>query len=110
MGRSGGKHRPSARDRAMPSKLKGMKVKTMAIYELSERTKKSISNCVGMSFDKICNLSLEEEIEVASKKCGHKIGFSRKQDNQRVGRGSPYLAKRKFRTLEEVEKKIAGIR
>lgn len=82
----------------------------MAIYELSERTKKSIADCVGMAFDEICNLSLEEEIAAVSKKYGHKIGFSRKQDNRRIGRGNPYLAKRKFRTIEEVEKKIARIR
>lgn len=81
----------------------------MAIFELSERTKKSISNCVGKPFDEICNLSLEEEIAAASKVCGHQIGFSRKPDDRRVGRGNPYLAKRKFRTLEEVEKKIARI-
>lgn len=82
----------------------------MTVYVLSERTKESIADCVGMAFDKICNLSLEDEIAVASKKYGRKIVFSRKQDNRRIVRGSPYLAKRKFRTLEEVEKKIARIK
>lgn len=89
---------------------KELRYKKMAIYELSERTKKSIANCVGKPFDEICNLSLDEEITIASKKCGHKVGFSRNHDNRRIGRGSPYLAKWKFRTLEEVEKKIARIR
>lgn len=80
----------------------------MAIYELSERTKKSLENCIGIPFDEICNLSMEEEISVVSRKCRHKVGFSQKRDAQRVGRGNPYLAKRKFRTLEEVEKRLRG--
>lgn len=82
----------------------------MSGYVLSDRTRKSIADCIGMPFDKICGLSLEEEIAIASDRCKRKITFSRKHDSLRVGRGSPFLARRRFRTLDEVEKKIAGIR
>ncbi len=63
----------------------------MSIFALSERTKKSIADSVGMPFDKICDLSLEEELAIASKKFGRKIIFLRKRDNRRIGRGSPYI-------------------
>lgn len=80
----------------------------MSGYVLNDRTKKSIADCVGVSFDKICGLSLDEEIAIASKRYGRKITFSQKRDSLRVGRGSPFLARRRFRTLEEVEKRLRG--
>lgn len=82
----------------------------MSVYMFSDRTKKSIADCVGLTFDKICNLSLEEEIAIASKKYGRKIVFSQKRDSRHFGRGNPLLSSRKFRTLEEVEKRIARIK
>ncbi len=81
----------------------------MSIYMLSSRTKKSISDGVGIPFEEIINLSLDEEIELASKRYGRRIIFSRNQGNRRIRRGNPLPARRKFRTLEDVEKKIERI-
>ncbi len=82
----------------------------MPILGMSERTKKNISTCVGVPFERIVCLSLDDEIELASQKHGGKIVFSKKRNSSRVGRGNPLLARKKIRTIQDVEKKIARVR
>lgn len=83
---------------------------SMLKYELSQRTKDNLSACVGTPFERITDLSLDEEIVLASKKRGSEIVFSKKRRSGRVGRGNPLLARKKIRTLKDVEKKIAKVR
>lgn len=83
---------------------------SMSIYELSQRTKDNLSVCVGAPFERITDLSLDEEIVLASEKHGSEIVFSKKRHSRRVGRGNPLLARKKVKTLKEVEKKIAKVR
>jgi len=82
----------------------------MSIFKMSERTKKNLSTCVGVPFEHIISLSLEDEIGLASKKYGKKIAFSKKRNSGFVGRGNPLLARKKIRTIQDVEKKIARVR
>lgn len=82
----------------------------MPIFEMSERTKKNISACVGVPFERIVRLSLDEEIGLASQKHGGKIVFSKKRSSRRVGRGNPLLARKKISTIQDVEEKIAKVR
>lgn len=82
----------------------------MAIFGLSKRTKKNISSSVGASFEQIVALSLDEEIRLASRKHGGRIVFSKKRNSNRVGRGNPLLARKKIRTIQDVEKKIAKVK
>lgn len=82
----------------------------MPIFGMSERTKKNISTCVGVPFERIVCLSLDEEIGVASQKYGEKIVFSKKRSRSRVGRGNPLLARKRIRTIQDVEKKIARVK
>ncbi len=82
----------------------------MSMYELSERTKANLSACVGVPFDRIVKLSLDEEVELAAKKYGRKIVFSKKRHSGRIGRGNPLLARMKVKTLQDVERKILKVK
>lgn len=82
----------------------------MSIFGLSKRTKDNLSACVGVPFGNIVDLSLEEEISIATRKYGSEIVFSKKHNSRRVGRGNPLLARKKIRTLKYIEKKIAKVR
>lgn len=83
----------------------------MTVFELSERTKRNISNCVGVPFEQIIGLTPEEEVQAASRKRGGgEIVFSRKRRRGRMGRGSPLLARKKIRLISEVDKKIARVK
>lgn len=82
----------------------------MSIFGLSKRTKDNLSTCVGMPFECIVDLSLDEEIGLASRKYGGKIVFSKKRSIWRVGRGNPLLARKKIRTMKDIEKKIVKVR
>lgn len=83
---------------------------SMSIFEMSERTKKNISTCVRVPFERIVCLSLDEEIKLASQNHSGKIIFSRECSNNRIGRGNPLLARKKIRTIQDVDKKIAKVR
>lgn len=82
----------------------------MSIFKLNERTKRNISACVGVPFEELMDLSLDEEVALAEKmRGGEKIVFSRERRGDRVGRGSPLLVKKKIRTMDDVNKKIDKI-
>lgn len=82
----------------------------MSIFKLNERTKKNISACVGVPFEELMDLSLDEEVALAEKmRGGEKIVFSKESRRGRVGRGSPLLVKKKIRTMDDVDEKIGKI-
>lgn len=68
---------------------------------LTEITKENISKIVGISFDELIkNIDDYEEQFV---KC---TGFSKERNLKRFGRGNPLLARKKIRTLNDVETKL----
>lgn len=72
---------------------------------LSELTKKNVSSCIGKPFGEIVAIEPDDEKNVVY----GKVCFSKKRDIRKIGRGNPLLARKKIRTLEEVELKIKGI-
>lgn len=50
----------------------------MENLKISERTKKNIEKNIGLSFEEIVNLDLDDEIEYVEKKTGKKLSFSAK--------------------------------
>lgn len=50
-------------------------------------------------------MSTEEEREWIEEKAGKKICFSKKRKYGVVGRGNPLLARRKIRTIDDVDRK-----
>ena len=78
----------------------------MLNIKLSEMTCMNISKSVGRPYDAIIELSPEEE----KKLIGGNVKFSKKRNSRKIGRGNPLLARRRFRTLEEVEKRLEEIK
>lgn len=59
----------------------------MGNLKISERTKKNIEKNIGLSFEEIVNLDLDDEIEYVEKKTGKKLSFSDKKLNGGVNYG-----------------------
>lgn len=77
----------------------------MKILRLSELTKKNVSSCIGKPFCEIVAIEPDDEKNVIH----GKVYFSKRRDIRKLGRGNPLLARKKIRTLEEVELKIKGM-
>lgn len=71
----------------------------MKVLELSNATKKNISLCIGEPFE---DISLSSSVFGAIN-CGEKI------DTRKIGRGNPLLARKKNRTMSEVDEKLERI-
>lgn len=66
------------------------------MWELSEKTIRSLEESVGLSIEEIRNLSLEEEIAYVEKKIGRSLKYP---ENARIDG-------MRIRTMEEVDRKI----
>ncbi len=66
------------------------------MFELSTKTKNNISHNVGLPFEEIC----EKSSDVSTSKF---IKFSKKIQPGRSVRGNPYLSRKMFTTMEELD-------
>lgn len=80
------------------------------MYKINERTKRCLEATVGMPYDDIVKLDFEDEMNYVNKKTGKKLRFSGKQHSDRMGRGNPLIATGRIRTMEEVDKRIKGLK
>ena len=62
-----------------------------------------------MPFSELVAMDYEDEIRLIKPLNGEKVVFPKKRDPRKIGRGNPFLARRRFRTMEEVDKKLMGI-
>lgn len=90
---------------------KSEKCYTKDVYmpEIQETTKRNLSKIVGLDYEEILKMDTVKEIAYVESRIGKPIVFSTRRTRQRIGRGNPLLARRKFRTLEEVEKKLGKV-
>lgn len=90
---------------------KNEKCNTKDVYmpKIQETTKRNLSKIVGLDYEEILKMDTVKEIAYVESRIGKPIVFSTRRTRQRVGRGNPLLARRKFRTLEEVEKKLGKV-
>lgn len=79
------------------------------MYKLSVETEQNIERIVGAPMQRIKNMTAEDERELVLKKTGKMLVFSKKQRHGIIGRGSPYLARRKIRTAQDLEEKSKQI-
>ena len=79
------------------------------MYSLNSKTKKSIEDSFSMPLEKIIELDHEEGTRLIESVTSKKLVFSNKRDSRKVGRGSPYLSRKRLRTIEEVDRKLAEI-
>ena len=76
---------------------------------MSNTTKENIEKIIQMPLEKAKELSAQEELEWVEKICGKKIIFSKQKRKGIIGRGNPFIARKKIRTMEDVEDKISKI-
>lgn len=77
----------------------------MKRMRLNELTKKNISSCIGKPFGEVIAIEPDDEKNLIR----GKVIFSKRRDIRKLGRGNPLLARKRIRTLEEVELKIKGM-
>ena len=71
---------------------------------LQEKTKRNIERVVGLPFDKIQTLTLEEEIIHVESRTGKKLQFPKEVDWRFVATGEPLINMGRCRTMEDVDK------
>lgn len=75
------------------------------MYTISDTAKSNIERAVGLSIDKIKTMSSIDERRWVEKRTKSKLTFSKNTKRSVTGRGNPLLSRRKFRTLEDLDKK-----
>lgn len=85
------------------------------MFALKNETKLNMEKILGIKLDYLDNLTVSEEFEEISnsgknqRKSSHKISFSSKRDLRKLGRGNPLLTRRRFKTMEDVDKGLDKI-
>lgn len=74
------------------------------MYELSHETKQAISKTVGLPWDTLINMTIDEEIAYIEKKNGKKLGFAMRPYPNRRSTGNPLIDRYRFFTKEDEEK------
>ena len=74
---------------------------------VGEKAKKVLENSLGLPYEQLCELDINEEITFVRAKTGQSLEFI--HDPRRVGRGNPLLAKGKITTMNEINNKIDAL-
>lgn len=74
------------------------------MYELSPETKQAISKTVGLPWDTLVNMTIDEEIAYIENKNGKKLGFAMRPYPNRRSTGNPLIDRYRFFTKEDEEK------
>lgn len=75
------------------------------MYTMSNMAKQNIERVIGLSLDKIKAMSIDEEQKWVERRRRERLIFSKKRRKGIIGRGNPLLARRKIRTMEDLDKK-----
>jgi len=75
---------------------------------LSEETKKVLEANLGLPYEQLCGLDVQDEIAFVKERTGRSPKFI--HDSRHIGRGNPLLARGKFTTMDEINKKIDALR
>lgn len=75
------------------------------MYKISDTTKTNLEKSLGISLSDLDQMSADEERQWVEKKTGRKLSYSKKTRHKIIGRGNPLLARRKIRTIEDLDKK-----
>jgi len=86
-----------------------VKKRKESMFTLKETTKRRIEACVSLPFEEICNINFDEERDRIKPIGGGKVVFSTKKDVRKVGRGSPTLARYRFRTMDYVDAGLSRV-
>lgn len=73
---------------------------------LKKETKENLRKLLGLRLSELDKYSVPEEIAYLEQQSGKKISFSKARDSRKIGRGNPLLARRRIRTMDEVNKRL----
>lgn len=79
------------------------------MFSLKAKTRQNIEKCVAVPFSNIIAMDSDDEKHFIKSVKGDVVVFSEKRNPRKMGRGNPYLARRRFRTIEEVEERLEEI-
>ena len=79
------------------------------MYELKEETKRNIERVVGLPFETIKTLTVEEKIAHVEARTGKKLKFPTTVDSRLMSSGEPLITMGRFRTMEDVDRKLDKI-
>lgn len=81
----------------------------MKVFTMSKSVERIIVKKTGYSIERLKNLSLAEERDLVNEKMGRDLAFSNSRNRRKVGRGNPLLARKRIRTMDDVNNKIDSI-
>ena len=72
------------------------------MFSLSKKTVEELENRTGLTYSQLRSFSLDEELSFF-KKNGKQVSFSKERREGIIGRGNPLLARKRIRTMEDVD-------
>ena len=85
-------------------------VKELRKLYMKPETKAHIERIVGKSIQEICSMDFDEEVRHVESKTNKPLRFSKKSDPRMRARGNNLIVRNRFCTMEDVDKKIEGLR
>ena len=79
------------------------------MYALKQKTKQNIETLLLLNFSDIVEMDYDDELHLLKPVDGDTIKFPTKRDNRKFSRGNPLLTRRRFKTIEEVNRKLTEI-
>lgn len=74
-----------------------------------KKTKEVTENVTGLSIKEINEMDFDDEIAYIEQKTKKRMSFSDIKGHRFFGRGNPLLARRRFTTISELDKRITGL-
>ncbi len=71
---------------------------------LKDETKANLEYLLDLKLDELEKMDVDEEISAIENNESRKIRFSKERDFRKIGRGNPLLARRRMRTMDDVNK------
>ena len=78
--------------------------------QLSNNTKANLESLLGITLPMLDSLDVPSEIAFVDKQLKTKVSFSKKRDRRKIGRGNPLLARKRFRTMDAVNRGLDNIK
>lgn len=77
---------------------------------LKKETQNTLERIIGKPISEISQMDVREEIHFVESKTKKPLVFSKIIDYRMRGRGSPYIIRRRFCTMADVDKKISELK
>lgn len=77
---------------------------------LKKETQNTLERIIGKPIYEVSQMDAREEIRFVESKTKKPLAFSKVVDYRMRGRGSPYIIRRRFCTMADVDKKISELK